>query len=73
MLNSMPVFCSVLRMPISSSFCTSGESSEVRPMTLNRMLCLRRVPSSSLMYRFSSIISMFTSVRGRFQFSTENA
>ena len=73
MLNSIPVLALVFAMPRSSSCWTSGASSSVRPMTRKRMLFLRSVPSSSLMYRFSSIISVFTSARGRFQFSTENA
>ena len=42
-------------------------------MTRNRMLFLSSVPSSRRRYRFSSIISVLTSARGRFQFSTENA
>ena len=45
----------------------------MRPITANRMLLRLIVSSSSRRYRFSSVISMLTSVPGRFQFSTENA
>ena len=57
----------------SSSSRTSGASSSRLPTTLNRMLLSMSVPNSSFRYRLSSVMSVDTSARGRFQFSTENA
>ena len=73
MLNSMPVLFSVLRdaefelvLHVRRELVGAADDAEAD-------VVLEQRASSSRRYRFSSIISMFTSVRGRFQFSTENA
>jgi hypothetical protein len=45
----------------------------MRPMGVKRMLFSMSVASSLRRYSLSSIINVATSMRGRFQFSTEKA
>ena len=69
----MPRQWAVAAIVASSSRTTEGSSSRQRPSTLKRMSFSTSASRSLRTYSLSRFISVQTSKRGRFQFSTEKA